>query len=131
MKSERPPAETIVDAGFDRIDRYAVANAEDADVTAEIEVVVLDLRTPVVPEGIFRSYANHPAAGSSPARIEWHAKHSAADGDIGPGPTPLAIDKPVIESVTEPRGQCPKRVPVEAGRKQRAERHKVVFYARP
>src|SRR5215470_13327614 len=62
ITSERPPAETIVDAGFDRIDRHCVASDKGAAVTAEIEVVVLDLRTPVVPEGIFGPDADNPAA---------------------------------------------------------------------
>jgi hypothetical protein len=65
MKSERPPEEMIVDAGFDRIERHTVASNKGAPVTAEIEVVVLDLRTPIVTEGIFRPNAGYPAAGGS------------------------------------------------------------------
>src|SRR6266852_5282262 len=129
MKSERPrtawPAETIVDAGFDRIDRHAVTSEKDAAVTAETEVVVLDLRTPVVPEGIFRPDASHPAAGGSPAAAE-----GRVDADISPGPPHLAIDKPVIESITEPRGQRGNRVTFELDR-DRAERPEVVFHTRP
>src|SRR5262249_1727004 len=73
ITSERPwtacPAETIVDAGFDRIDRHRVAGDKSAAVTAEIEMVVLDLRTPVVSEGIFGPDADHPAAGGPPGRV--------------------------------------------------------------
>src|SRR5215813_11176031 len=122
MNSERPwtawPAETIVDAGFDRIDRHCVASDKGAAVTAEIEVVVLDLRTPVVPECIFGPDADHPAAcGPTSRAAEAERRVDAdADADVGPGPAHLAIDKPVIESVTEPRGQRGKRVPVEVGR---------------
>jgi hypothetical protein len=43
MKSERPREETIVDAGFDRIKRHGVAGDKGAAVTAEIEMIVLDL----------------------------------------------------------------------------------------
>src|SRR4029077_18183045 len=107
MKSERPwtawPAETIVDGGFDRIHRHRVASDKGAAVTAEIEVVVLDLRPPVVPEGIFGPDADHPAAGGPPGRVAEAEGSVDADANVGPGPAHLAIDKPVIESVTEPR----------------------------
>src|SRR5262249_15132103 len=107
---------------------------ESAAVTAKIEMVVLDLRTPVVPESIFRPDANHPAAGSPPGRTAKTEGGVDADADIGPGPTHLAIDQPVVESITEPRGQRRQRVPVEVGRdraERRADRREVVFDARP
>src|SRR5215470_18067028 len=134
ITSERPPAETIVDAGFDRIDRHGVASDKGAAVTAEIEVVVLDLRTPVVPEGIFGPDADNPAACCPAGRAAEAERRVDADANVGPGPAHLAIDKPIIESVTEPRGQRGKRVPVEVGRDRAgkgADRQEVVFYSRP
>src|SRR5690242_15804369 len=99
--SERPPAKTIVDAGFHGLDRYVVAADEGGAITAKTESVVLDLGAPVVLKRVFRPNAGHPAVGG-PASRNPHAKAADARGDIGPSRARLAIDKPVVEGVAEP-----------------------------
>ncbi len=69
----RRPTKTIVDADFGDVDALADVGIEGRDAGgssklygagAEVEVIVFDLRGPIVGEGILDAGAHHPAPAS-------------------------------------------------------------------
>src|SRR5215470_3100545 len=97
--------EPIIDPGLHRMDGTVV----------EIQHVVLDLRRPVVAQGIFGADAEHPPADRVAERHR-HSNTGARDGKaaaaVCPGGAQLAVDEPAIECEACPAGECGD--PVEA-----------------
>src|SRR5215813_6341782 len=81
----------------------------------ELHHVVFHLYRPIVPQGIFGADAKHPSADRIAARNrpkKAGERHADAPTTMRPGGAQLAVDKPPIECVAEPPGEC--RDPVEA-----------------
>ena len=89
-------------------------------IIAEVHHVILDLRSPVAPQSVFGTDAEHPtadglvdcASAANPA-YPWD-DDAAVDicAGMSPGGARFAIDKPTIEGVPEPRSK--RGDPIEA-----------------
>src|SRR5713101_4839939 len=141
IKSEKPPgagaAESIVYTGLENVE--LVIGKRTA--TAKVHHVVLNLRSPVVPQSIFGPDAKHPATDGliDRDRAEPDAIYAAAGGCacVSPRAAKFAIDEPTIEGVTEPRSK--RGDPIEArvnapghdGSRADDRRARAVLYGRP
>src|SRR5712672_1558678 len=101
-------AESIVQAGLEDVE-FVIG---EGSIAAEVHHVVLNLRSPVVPQGIFGPDAKHPPADGLVDRDDLDAIYGDAAASVSPGSAKFAIDEPAIEGVTDPRSK--RGDPIEA-----------------
>src|SRR5712671_2492912 len=130
-------AESIVQAGLENVE-FTVG---EGTIAAEVHHVVLNLRSPVVPQSIFGPDAQHPPADGlvDRDRADSHAIHADAGGCacVGPRAAKFAIDEPTIEGVAKPGSERGDPIETRAGvgcrnnPRPNSRRARAVLYSRP